>query len=479
MIVPLDDHRGFALRSIEGWTSQSLPGECYEILAPTGGRRRGLLRGVERRLRPQDRVLLAPGAGEIELYQAGADAARGELLLFTESHCLPDKGVAEAVVRFFSEGRAAAGSLKAGHISNGRLSRLEERMAREESAGRTRAGAWSWVSLRGFAIRAPVFRGLGGFRTELERFAETALAIELVRRGVAIPTIPEAVVSHAECASIRQLEAAALSLGRGRRAFRVAGPLEHVEPYIGPNEIEPAALNPRAARAFCRFLARALVSAGGRGTVQALVRGLAAHAPAAVAGARGALLAERLRARLSLWRCLLPASDVESRLPGFAAAFHGLVRSGELQRLRGAPLRPLRQSAQDSPFFAPGEMDDTHFLGFHAREVDPGGPFRWSGPAGLVRLPVEPGRYQVTLSGFSPPGDRHLRLFFNGRPSAFREEPGEAGRLSFRVDSASCRPDGEQHLGLVAAPFVPRDAGLDDPRPLGLALRGIRFDALG
>jgi hypothetical protein len=478
VIVPLDDHRGLALRSIEAWVRQSLSGECYEIVAPSGGRRRRLLRGVERRLRPQDRVLVVPGGAEIELYQAGADAARGELLLFTESHCVPDKGTAEAVVRFFTEERASAGTLRSAHISNGGLSGLEARLTREESMGRTRAGAWSWVSLRGFAIRAPVFRGLGGFRTELERFAETALGIELVRRGVAIPTIPDAVVSHADCVSVRELETAALSLGRGRRAFREAGPLEHVLPYLGRSEIEPAALHPRTARAFCRVLVRALLSARGRGMIQALARGLVASAPAAVAGTRGTLVAERLSARLALWRCLLSASDVESRFPGFAAAFHGLVRSGELERLRGAPLPPLPRPARGSPVFSPGEMDDAHFLGFHAREVDHDGPFRWSRPAGLVRLPVEPGRYLVTVSGFSPPGQRHLRLYFNGRPAPFREEPGEAGRLSFQVDRPRFRPGGEQHLGLVAAPYVPRDAGLDDPRPLGLAMRAIRFDAL-
>jgi hypothetical protein len=116
-------------------------------------------------------------------------------------------------------------------------------------------------------------------------------------------------------------------------------------------------------------------------------------------------------------------------------------------------------------------MPDAHFLGFHARERDARGSFRWSSPAGLVRLPVAPGTYDVRLVVESPPGDRGIALFWNGRRVSVRGHE----ELAFRLRPCDFREGGEQHLAAVSAPFVPREAGLEDPRALGLAFRRIGF----
>lgn len=473
MILPLADHRGFARAGMEGWAGQTLAADRFEVVAVTPGSDPRLDRQVRRLLRPRDRLLLVPRAAEIELYQAGAEAAAGDVLLFTESHCVPEPDAAEAVSRFFSASDTAAGSLRSVHIPRGRLARLEELLGQHEEARRTAAGRWADVSLRGFAMRTDLFRRLG-FRLELERFAETALALELERGGWRIQDIPDAVVNHADCAFVRELEPALLALGRGRRAFLEGGPRDLVERFLGgPDWTERAALEGRAARALCRVIARSLLSSNGNGTGTTLARSLAGLAPAALGGARGALLAARTGARLSLLRCLQPGGDAESHLPRFAAAWQTLVRCGEMERLARRALPPPAPP-DDPPLFAPGEMDDAHFLGFHAREADARGSFRWSGPAGLVRLHLLAGDYRVRLTASSPPGERRVRLFFNGRRVPFAAEPGEPWLATFRLERRFFHGDGEQHLGVVCAPFVPRAAGLSDPRVLGMAFRAIR-----
>lgn len=478
MIVPLADHRGFARAGIAAWVGQTLPGDHFEIVAVTPGNDPRLDRQMKPLLRPRDRLLVVPRASEIELYQAGALAAAGDVLLFSESHCVPEPDTAEAVSRFFAARAADAGTLRAHHIPRGRLARLEELLGQHEEARRTAAGAWADVSLRGFALRTDLFRRLGGFRTDLERFAETALALELERGGWRIADIPGAVVNHADCAGVGELERALLALGRGRRAFLEAEPPAIAERFLGqPDWIEHAALDGRSARSLCRVIGRSLLTSRGKGTGRALARSLAGLAPAAMGGPRGALLAARTGARLSLLRCLRPGGDAERHLPRFTAAWRTLVRCGEMERLARRAL-PLPAPPGDPPQFAPGEMDDAHFLGFHAREADTRGSFRWSGPAGLVRLHLRSGDYRVRITASSPPGERRVRIFFNGRGVPFTAEPGEPWRATFGLDRRLFRGDGEQHLGVVCAPFLPSSAGLSDPRVLGLALRSVRFGAV-
>ncbi len=476
MILPLTDHRGFARACVAGWAGQTLPADRFEIVAVTPGNDPRLDRQVRRFLRPRDRFLVVRRAAEIELYRAGAEAATGDVLLFTELHCVPEPDAAEAVSRFFSASDTTAGSLRAIHIPRGRIARLEALMGQHEEARRTAAGRWADVSLRGFALRAHIFRRLGGFRPELERFAETALALELERGGWRIQDIPDAVVNHADCDRVSELEPALLALGRGRRAFLEEAPSELAERFLGqPDWIEHAALEGRAARALCRVIARSLLSSNGDGSGTALARSLAGLAPAALGGARGALLAARARARLSLLRCLRPGGDAERHLPRFAVAWRTLVRCGEMERLTRRALPPP-SPPDDPPLFAPGEMDDVHFLGFHAREADARGSFRWSRPAGLVRLHLKRGDYEVRLTASSPPGERAVRLFFNGRRVPFTAEPGEPWQATFRLERRHFHRGGEQHLGVVCAPFVPSTAGSSDPRVLGLALRALHFD---
>jgi Glycosyl transferase family 2 len=471
VILPLGDHRGLAERSASGWARQTLADDRYEIVAVADGHHPRLAARVRGLLRPHDQLIVIPRAREIELYQAGAQAAGGDVLLFTESHCLPEPEAVEAVERSFSSPGVVAGCLRAGNIRRSRLSRMEELMTRQEEAVRGGAGRWANVSLRGFAVRAETFRRLGGFRAELERFAETAFAIELERSGGCIGDIPDAVVQHGDCATVSELEPALLALGRGRRAFVEGGPREVVERYLGaPAGIERMALERRPALALSYVIARALLSGNRSGTRSSLARSLVRLAPAALGGSRGVLVAARTRARLALLRSLRPGGEPESRLPRFAAAWRALVRCGELQQLARRPLPPL-PPLDPLPLFSPGEMDDAHFLGFHAREADDRGPFRWSGPVGLLRLPLAVGDYEGRLTASSAPGERPFALFFNGRRVRFEVEPGETLRFTFPLERRAFNADGEQHLSIVCAPFVPRDAGLSDPRALGLAFR--------
>jgi hypothetical protein len=478
VLLPLADHRGLALASARAWAAQTLAPERYEVIAVADGREPRTAERVRRALRPTDRLLTLPDRGEIELYQAGAEAATGPTLLFTESHCVPDPDAASALVHFLGATGTPAATLASGHLIRGGLAPLEARLDVRGRAERPPERWWAGVSLRGFAIRRDLFREIGGFRTELERFAETALAIELDRRGLRAAHVEDAVVNHGDCMWPGDLEAALLSLGRGRRACLDLDTSGAYAPYLGGRGCSgPSELDPRLARALCRTLLRGLgdvASACGRARARSSAGALCRFLPVAVAGARGAWLAWRAGARLAFLSCMPGLGDPERRMRRFCRAWHAVVRCGEIETTGSRPPAPLGPPP-DPLCYRPGEMAEGHFLGFHGSERDAEGSFRWSSPAAVMRFAAPPADYRAVLHLMRPPAETHLRLVLNGHPLDTRAD-GPGSLVTFSADRRWLRGDGEQHLVVLCAPFRPRDHGLADDRVLGVALRALAFE---
>ena len=92
VIIPLEFHRGQALRCVRGWAEgQLFPREQFEIVIATpDGHPTGELEEIRGLLGPQDRVLEFDRHHDMDLCAKAAESASGEVLFFTESHCLPE-----------------------------------------------------------------------------------------------------------------------------------------------------------------------------------------------------------------------------------------------------------------------------------------------------------------------------------------------------------------------------------------------------
>ena len=104
VIIPLEFHRGQAVRCVRGWAEgQLFPREQFEIvIASPADHPTAELDAIRGLLGPQDRLLEFDRHHDMDLCAKAAESASGEMLFFTESHCLPEPGTlasADAVTR--------------------------------------------------------------------------------------------------------------------------------------------------------------------------------------------------------------------------------------------------------------------------------------------------------------------------------------------------------------------------------------------
>jgi hypothetical protein len=491
VVLPLIDDRGHGESALISWTGQTLAADRFEIVAVTprpGGR---LERRARSLLRPHDRLEAAPGAAEMELYQAGARAARGDVLLFTEAHCLAEPDAAEALLRRFAEpwtatppragtaGAAgpAAAQLAGEPLASNAFAAFETRLLRDGLRAHP-DDAWRRVSLRGFAVRRAAWEAAGGFATGCGRLAEAILGVRLLRLGWRIDDCPEARVRHGNCSRARDLAAALRPHGRGQGAWRErceAGLERDFLPPL-PDWSERAGWEPRLARHALRvrlgILGRAMLRRAWRPHAAAAARALPGCLAAALLGYRvpRALAAARAAQALAASRW---GPGKERRYRAYGRASSELLRWGVLDHAAAAGL----PAAPAGEVLRPAELPDGALVGFHAPERWSAGDARptcrWTRPFALLRLALEPADMRLILEVSSPvpPERRALRVFWNGRPVRAAPEGG------FLLQRRRFRP-GEQLLAIACAPFYPARAGLDDPRELGVAVFSLRFERL-
>lgn len=499
VVLPLIDDRGHGESALATWIGQTLAAERFEIVAVTPCPGDRLARRARALLRPHDRLEAVPGAAEIELYQAGARAARADVLLFTEAHCLAEPDAATALLRCLAApgggagvagGAGAAGDaglagiagpaaaqLAGEPLASNAFAAFETRLLRDGLRAHPN-DAWRRVSLRGFAVRRAAWEAAGGFATGCGRFAEAVLGARLLRLGCRIDDCPEARVHHGNCSRARDLAAALRPHGRGQGAWRErceAGLENDFLPPL-PDWSERAAWAPRLARHALRvrlgILGRAALRRAWRPHAAAAARALPGCLAAALLGHRvpRALAAARTVGALAASRW---GPGEEQRYRAYGRASSELLRWGVLDHAAAAAL----PAAPAGDVLRPAELSDGALVGFHAPERWSAGDARptcrWTRPFALVRVALEPADMRLVLEVRSPvpPERRALRVFWNGTP--VRAAPGGGFLLQRRRFRR-----GEQLLAIACAPFHPARAGLDDRRELGVAVFALRFERL-
>jgi hypothetical protein len=469
IVMPLDDDRGHGAGALERWVRQTTTAR-FEIVAvadqSAGGQ--ALARHARALLRSHDQLLELSGASEIELFQAGADAARADVLLFTEAHCLAARDAVERLLRHFATTSAVAVQMGGTPLTPNDFARFETRLL-VENRDQYPQDDWRRLSLRGFAVRTSVFREVGGFEVGCNRFAEAILGARLQRRGLRVDVCDEARVAHANCVRPRDLAAALRPGGRGQAAWRERCEQGREAEFLPP--LPDWSDRARWRRPLARHALRLEIASRRRGNVRV-----------AIAAFSGALFGPAAPRRLAAVRAVgyLLLSRVvpgeERRYRAYRRASGELLRWGVLDHAAASPLPPAPSVPIAGAELFPARLPDGVFAGFYLAERwlagDAEPSCRWTRPVATLRFTGDAADHRVRLRAELPAGctPSAVGVWLNGR-RARRDADG-----AYRLDRRRFRRRGDQLLGFTAPAFHPARHGLDDGRELGIALFGLTFE---
>jgi len=235
----------------------------FEVIVALDGARRPPT--IPTSLRLRTRILELPPRGPYAARNAGAAAARGEVILFTDSDCVcPPDWLARADREL---ARPSVSALQGGSVAarDSRLSRWIQLEHERFVASHAATGFRRFCDTRSFAIRREVFSG-HPFATERQRGADGAYGRSLEARGVSIRYEPEWAVIHDHARSRRSFAVRMFRQGQDGARWRRAG-LD----LFGPDESSRGAHGAGA-----RLLAIASGSRGLEGAASAALLGVSA-----------------------------------------------------------------------------------------------------------------------------------------------------------------------------------------------------------
>jgi hypothetical protein len=466
VLIPLVDERGFGERCLDGWLQQvDVTPDDYELLLLGPGDSPSLADRLASRLRETDRLVMAPGAGRSELYDRGAKAARGEYLVFTESHCVPETDFLHELDQYLQRTVVDGACCRSIPVCHNKLARADAALFEAGFREFRRDEDWRKVNIHAFALRRDVYNLLGGFNARYEDYSEMVLAADLRDAGIRLGYSAAAAVQHHYRLGLSEITTCVDSFVRGELRYRQDhGTVEG----IGFSFLEMAgdlADNPAACQECWRLEWDRFRRGVRRGDFSAL-GALATVAWRWLNQGRIAQALVHLRVRTAMLRCRLAGERDERLLPAYQDLFHASVRAAWL---RFRALAPQPQPAHDELQLETSQLPEDWLFGFHPIESLEGRTFRWSRPVAGIDLPLKPGDYEITVeTGGIRPWPGSLRWSFCGEPIPAEQVVYGPTECRLRLTVPQHKRPSRRTLGISCQPW-----DVADPRALGLPIFGL------
>jgi glycosyltransferase involved in cell wall biosynthesis len=222
IVVPTRDRPDALNACLAALARQTLSRERFEVVVVDDGGAADLAEVVDRH-RDSLRVSLdrRPHAGPAAARNAGVEAARGELLAFTDDDCLPDPhwlaAMAAAVER--SPGSIVGGRTENALVSNWCSEASQSVIAYMYADGLRRTGELPFVTSNNLALGHELFDRLGGFDASFPEAAaeDRDLSARCTAMGGSLVYEPAALVRHAHPLDPQSLLRQYVGYGRGAR----------------------------------------------------------------------------------------------------------------------------------------------------------------------------------------------------------------------------------------------------------------------
>ncbi len=466
VLLPLKDERGAGIECMRAWTEQTVDPAIYEVVALVPGGDRRLERATRSLMRPGDQWLELPGSSE--LLNAGAEAARGEFIFLTESHCVPEADCLEAMLEELDRTGAPGVRGADSPDAQGPIGELERDAFLQEIVLEEDPNHWRKILVHSLALRRDLYLDAGGLPPRYGAFGAWVLGIVLDARGERLEFSPRPRVRHVYDGHLSHVREHLFSFGRGETRYRSDVPESLAEHYLGiTHEWEERLAHTRDG---ARRALRAAVALRHPGTVGVAMR----HLAVATLGPRASIAAAALESRLAA--LIARASRLPKRRTWRFGDFWRLtVREGRIaglaERSADPPDAPVAQEVIDLTASHGGRV-----IGFHDPEpVEGEPPVRWTSHLALIRVSVPgAGRHRARLELHPlerPKGAKPARprVAVDGRrvPASVTDDA-----IEFEIDG------GEHWVAIACSPLRPRRHGVMDHRDLGLCARSLRFEPL-
>jgi hypothetical protein len=462
------------------WTrGQTLPEQHYEVIVVSDGRHLETEKEIARHLRPQDVLVRSQGTERFELCNVGAEVARGEILLFTEDHCVAEPGGVELAAKVIHQLDKECVTLGWGHINANYVGMLEERVTDGNRDLWHAPGHWNKLRARGFVITRRAFKAVGGFPPGRGMFAEALFAARLHQQGVEAAVVPEVGLRHVNSHSLAELGGHARDYSY--HECQASGELEpeFFHRYFSIPEVTSSALiPPREARRIVPLVGRELMrEAHPHGRTRRWPRiaawlGLLLRILTAGYGSVGTCWRARMALWRSWWGCQIWRFDEKRRYAAFASFWLRVVDHTRVSWLLSRR-RPAILSRGNPPGDYRGEgLAGLRAWGMHALERQGDTPLRWTGGVGVIPLELPPGDYEVTFESAGLRGGdcRFPFVVYWGRHRIGRQSlRHHRTRVSFDITSKT--PEGRTCLLCILVPVSLRSEA--DLRALGFPFAGL------
>jgi len=462
VVIPFHDSRGDPDHLI-GWTrDQSLESRLFEVIAAIDGSLGPKLElELRRHLRPQDRLIAVNTHEPFSLYAAGADAAKGSLLFFTEDHCVAEAGCLAAVKRHLETTEDPGASVRWGHINHNDVGRMEELLSHVDAKQWSRPDHWNKVRIRGFAVRREAYLDAGGFDWRYGNFSESVLAARLHSRGHRIGHVSDSGVLHVNTEALHEIEEHVWEYSWKECVFCDEHDLAFCETYFSASTVlakdilVPPALAHWMARALLKTVVRdrTLIGHGNSSLWGALVSVARLACGSLELPLRRLLAWPRVwsaRARYYFWRF-----DEAKRFQAFSDFWLRVVDAARI--VYAGKHRPQAANRGTLHGIDPAEFLIQGAPGCLGMECFKGRTFRWTWPVAVIPLRLPVGKYELIIdTGRLRGADLSfpMGLFWNRRLIPRNHVRCKKGLVSITVARRLCLEGPTQELTIAVAPAV-------------------------
>jgi hypothetical protein len=395
---------------IQGWAAaQDFPRDAFEIiLAVPEGHPVQDVEEVQALLSRWDRVLTFSVRHDMDLVAETARHARGEFLVFTEAHCIPQPDFLSAAWKAMEDHPEWAGfSGSSRPITHNLLSEVEAAMYMCAIRRNLEEHPWLKILDQCLVIRQAAYIQCGGIDPEYGHFAEWLLGARLHQQGLVMGHEPAAAVSHYYIGEFEDIMTFTEDFACGHMRFEMAG---QGDPCAGMFDStayweDRAGLDRRIARLMVSLVWRARKGLHGQKARAQWRSRLRMWLRRAVGGAaqewRSACRhTEEMRRETER---NLQNGDRDGAQSSFLELILACGAKGHLSALRKAPgtgwrdlLRTIPQSKRSGRWF-PGAPAAVVQAGFFSRGTFRGQHFCWTQPEAMVWLPLRRGCYRVRI----------------------------------------------------------------------------------